>query len=192
MPAERRFAAVAFPSVRAGIHAIRRALQAGHRPSVVRMYDEDATRLAFAPGGRRGPARRLHGARLRGRGRGRGGGGAPHTRNRGARPAASCWTRHLDSAGGTGATTSTTRRISPSCPRSGARSTWWPRTRASRRSTRRFTPGGARAVRGRRARAADALLALVPVGHDDLRPLRGPRRRARTRSSCTTGSGKTE
>jgi alkyldihydroxyacetonephosphate synthase len=49
MPAERRFAAVAFPSVRAGIHAIRRALQAGHRPSVVRLYDEHATRLAFAP-----------------------------------------------------------------------------------------------------------------------------------------------
>jgi alkyldihydroxyacetonephosphate synthase len=49
MPAERRFAAVAFPSVGAGIHAIRRALQVGHRPSVVRMYDEDATRLAFAP-----------------------------------------------------------------------------------------------------------------------------------------------
>ncbi len=49
MPAERRFAAVAFPSVGAGIHAIRRALQAGHRPSVVRMYDEEATRLAFAP-----------------------------------------------------------------------------------------------------------------------------------------------
>jgi alkyldihydroxyacetonephosphate synthase len=49
MPAERRFAAVAFPTVGAGIHALRRALQAGHRPSVVRMYDEDATRLAFAP-----------------------------------------------------------------------------------------------------------------------------------------------
>jgi alkyldihydroxyacetonephosphate synthase len=49
MPAERRFAAVAFPTVAAGTDAIRRALQAGHRPSVVRMYDEDATRLAFAP-----------------------------------------------------------------------------------------------------------------------------------------------
>jgi alkyldihydroxyacetonephosphate synthase len=49
MPAERRFAAVAFPTVGAGIHAIRRALQVGHRPSVVRMYDGDATRLAFAP-----------------------------------------------------------------------------------------------------------------------------------------------
>src|ERR671918_536390 len=49
MPPERRFAAVAFPSVSAGIHAMRRALQSGHRPSVVRMYDEEATRLAFAP-----------------------------------------------------------------------------------------------------------------------------------------------
>ena len=49
LPAERRFAAVAFPSVGAGIQAIRRTLQAGHRPSVVRMYDEDATRLAFSP-----------------------------------------------------------------------------------------------------------------------------------------------
>jgi alkyldihydroxyacetonephosphate synthase len=49
IPEERRFAAVAFPDVPAGIRAIRRALQRGHRPSVVRMYDEDATRLAFAP-----------------------------------------------------------------------------------------------------------------------------------------------
>ena len=49
MPAERRFAAVAFPSVGIGIEAIRGALQAGHRPSVVRMYDQDATRLAFSP-----------------------------------------------------------------------------------------------------------------------------------------------
>jgi alkyldihydroxyacetonephosphate synthase len=49
LPEERRFAAVAFPSVSTGIAAIRRALQAGHRPSVVRMYDEEATRLTFAP-----------------------------------------------------------------------------------------------------------------------------------------------
>ena len=49
LPAERRFAGVAFPSVGAGVEAIRRTLQLGHRPSVVRMYDEDATRLAFAP-----------------------------------------------------------------------------------------------------------------------------------------------
>jgi alkyldihydroxyacetonephosphate synthase len=49
VPALRRFAAVSFPSVDAGIDAIRRALHAGYRPSVVRMYDEDATRLTFAP-----------------------------------------------------------------------------------------------------------------------------------------------
>jgi alkyldihydroxyacetonephosphate synthase len=49
LPAARRFAAVAFPSVSAGVGAIRRALQVGHRPSVVRMYDEEATRLTFAP-----------------------------------------------------------------------------------------------------------------------------------------------
>src|ERR671919_192061 len=49
VPDEACFAAVAFPSVSAGIGAIRRALQLGHRPSVVRMYDEEATRLAFAP-----------------------------------------------------------------------------------------------------------------------------------------------
>jgi alkyldihydroxyacetonephosphate synthase len=49
LPEERRFAAVAFPSVAAGTDAVRRALQAGHRPSVVRLYDEEATRLTFAP-----------------------------------------------------------------------------------------------------------------------------------------------
>jgi alkyldihydroxyacetonephosphate synthase len=49
LPESRRFAAVAFPSVAAGTEAVRRALQAGHRPSVVRMYDEEATRLTFAP-----------------------------------------------------------------------------------------------------------------------------------------------
>jgi alkyldihydroxyacetonephosphate synthase len=49
LPAERRFAAVAFPTVTAGIGAIRRTLQLGHRPSVVRLYDEEATRLTFAP-----------------------------------------------------------------------------------------------------------------------------------------------
>src|SRR3954447_20468007 len=49
LPAERRFAAVSFPSVAAGIGAIRHALRVGPRPSVVRMYDEEATRLTFAP-----------------------------------------------------------------------------------------------------------------------------------------------
>jgi alkyldihydroxyacetonephosphate synthase len=49
IPATRRFAAVAFPTVAAGIDALRRTLQVGHRPSVIRMYDEEATRLTFAP-----------------------------------------------------------------------------------------------------------------------------------------------
>ena len=49
VPEARRFATVSFPSIGAGIDGIRRALQAGHRPSVVRMYDEEATRLTFAP-----------------------------------------------------------------------------------------------------------------------------------------------
>jgi len=49
LPAERRFAAVSFPSVDSGVGAIRRALQAGYRPSAVRLYDEVATQLAFAP-----------------------------------------------------------------------------------------------------------------------------------------------
>jgi alkyldihydroxyacetonephosphate synthase len=49
LPDARRFAAVSFPSVGAGITAVRRALQRGYRPSVVRMYDDVATRRAFAP-----------------------------------------------------------------------------------------------------------------------------------------------
>jgi alkyldihydroxyacetonephosphate synthase len=49
LPGVRRFAAVSFPTVDAGIRAVRRALQRGYRPSVVRMYDDVATRLAFAP-----------------------------------------------------------------------------------------------------------------------------------------------
>src|SRR3954452_21126918 len=49
LPEERRFAAVSFPSIPAGADAVRRALQLGHRPSVVRMYDEVATRRTFGP-----------------------------------------------------------------------------------------------------------------------------------------------
>jgi alkyldihydroxyacetonephosphate synthase len=49
LPAERRFATVELPSIGAGIEAFRRALAAGHRPSVIRMYDDEATRLALSP-----------------------------------------------------------------------------------------------------------------------------------------------
>ena len=138
MPAERRFATVAFPSVSAGIHAIRRALQAGHRPSVVRMYDEEATRLTFAPVvgedlsgvytvlAFEGEREAVDVEERR-------------TLEMAARPAASCSTPRSASAGGTGATTSTTRPTSRSCRRSGARSTSSRPTRASRRSTTRST-----------------------------------------------------
>ena len=94
-----------------------------------------------------------------------------------ARRAPRCSTRRSASAGGTGATTSTTRRTGPSCPRSGARSTSSPPTPASRRSTRRCGRAVREPYARHRPRAADALLPLVPVGHDDLRPLRGPGRR---------------
>jgi alkyldihydroxyacetonephosphate synthase len=40
---------VSLPSIGAGIEAFRRALAAGHRPSVIRMYDDEATRLALSP-----------------------------------------------------------------------------------------------------------------------------------------------
>jgi alkyldihydroxyacetonephosphate synthase len=49
LPAERRFATVRFPSIGAGVDAIRRTLAVGNRPSVVRMYDDEATRLALSP-----------------------------------------------------------------------------------------------------------------------------------------------
>lgn len=49
LPAERRFITLHFPSVGAGIEGFRRALAAGHRPSVIRMYDEEATARTLSP-----------------------------------------------------------------------------------------------------------------------------------------------
>src|SRR5918999_5183569 len=49
LPAARRFATVRFPEVGAGVESIRRALSVGVRPSVIRMYDDEATRLALSP-----------------------------------------------------------------------------------------------------------------------------------------------
>src|SRR3954454_3950048 len=49
LPAERQFLTLAFPDVTAGVSAFRTALQAGHRPSVIRMYDEEATQRTFSP-----------------------------------------------------------------------------------------------------------------------------------------------
>ena len=49
LPQERRFFTLSFPSVEAGVEAFRRTLAAGHRPSVIRMYDEEATRRTLSP-----------------------------------------------------------------------------------------------------------------------------------------------
>jgi alkyldihydroxyacetonephosphate synthase len=49
LPAARRFEVVSFRSVEAGVEAVRKSLQRGLRPSVVRMYDEVATRLTLSP-----------------------------------------------------------------------------------------------------------------------------------------------
>ena len=49
LPAARRFEAVSFRSLEEGIAGIRAALTRGYRPSVVRMYDEVATRLSLGP-----------------------------------------------------------------------------------------------------------------------------------------------
>ncbi len=49
LPAERRFMTLHFPDVEAGVNAFRRALHEGARPSVIRMYDEEATVRTLAP-----------------------------------------------------------------------------------------------------------------------------------------------
>jgi alkyldihydroxyacetonephosphate synthase len=49
LPAARRFEAVSFRSVREGIGVVRTCLARGLRPSVVRMYDEAATRSSLGP-----------------------------------------------------------------------------------------------------------------------------------------------
>src|SRR3954471_18321147 len=49
LPREGRFLTLQFPDVAAGIEAFRSTLAAGSRPSVIRMYDEEATARTFAP-----------------------------------------------------------------------------------------------------------------------------------------------
>src|ERR1700680_800328 len=49
LPATRHFEVVSFRSVEAGIEAVRKSLQSGLRPSVVRLYDEVATRITLSP-----------------------------------------------------------------------------------------------------------------------------------------------
>jgi alkyldihydroxyacetonephosphate synthase len=49
LPAARHFELVSFPTVEDGIEAVRKGLQSGLRPSVVRLYDEVATRITLSP-----------------------------------------------------------------------------------------------------------------------------------------------
>ena len=113
---------------------------AGRPPPVGRAHVRRGRDAAHVrPRRRRGSQRRLHRPRLRGRERRCGGGGAAGRSRSPQRPAASCWIPLSASAGGTGATTSTTLLTSPSCPPSGARSTSSRPTRGSRRSTTRST-----------------------------------------------------
>src|SRR6202163_265451 len=49
LPATRLFEVVSFPTVEDGIEAVRKSLQSGLRPSVVRLYDEVATRITLSP-----------------------------------------------------------------------------------------------------------------------------------------------
>ena len=49
LPAKRRFEAVSFPDVGTGIRTVRAAIARGLRPSVVRLYDEVATRQTLSP-----------------------------------------------------------------------------------------------------------------------------------------------
>ena len=49
LPAARHFEVVSFPTVADGIEAVRTSLQSGLRPSVVRLYDEVATRITLSP-----------------------------------------------------------------------------------------------------------------------------------------------
>jgi alkyldihydroxyacetonephosphate synthase len=49
LPAARHFEVVSFPTVEDGVEAVRKSLQSGLRPSVVRLYDEVATRITLSP-----------------------------------------------------------------------------------------------------------------------------------------------
>src|SRR3954454_4006622 len=51
LPPERRFLTLRFPSIDAGIEAFRKTLHAWHRPSVIRMYDEEAPARTLSPVG---------------------------------------------------------------------------------------------------------------------------------------------
>src|SRR3954449_4196741 len=49
LPEVRRFATLRFPTVEAGVEAFRRAIHEGHRPSGIRMYDEESSVRTLSP-----------------------------------------------------------------------------------------------------------------------------------------------
>ena len=147
LPAERSFVTLHFPTVEAGVTAFRTALARGNRPSVIRMYDEEGTRRTLSP---------VLGVPLdgvmaivvfEGERAGSWPPSAPPPSSSRARRARASSIRHSPRRGGTAATTSTSRPITRSCRRSGARSTSSPPTRASTPSIRRSRPPSATATR---------------------------------------------
>src|SRR6202000_3142339 len=49
LPEVRRFLTLSFPDVASGVTTFRDILAAGHRPSVIRMYDEESTQRSLSP-----------------------------------------------------------------------------------------------------------------------------------------------
>ena len=176
LPAERRFFTLQFPNVEAGIEAFRSTLAAGYRPSVIRMYDEEATARTFSP---------VVGESLEGV-------CAVVCCEGEAAAVAVEGSRTVELARAVGA-----RELDPALAQR-----WWDRRYefykpphhpelpsiwgtidvvATYTNIVAVHEALKTAVRDRyadrRPAAADALLALVPLGHDDLRPLPDPGRR---------------
>ena len=190
LPPERRFFTLQFPNVEAGIEAFRSTLAAGYRPSVIRMYDEEATARTFSP---------VVGEALEGV-------CAVVCCEGEAAAVAVEGSRTVELARAVGA-----RELDPALAQR-----WWDRRyefykpphhpelpsiwgtidvvahlHEHRRRPRGAQDLGARPLRRPGPPAADALLALVPLGHDDLRPLPDPGRRRGRARRCTTRSGRT-
>ena len=175
LPPERRFFTLQFPDVAAGIEAFRSTLAAGYRPSVIRMYDEEATARTFAP---------VVGEELAGvcavvccEGE------AAAVSVEGSRTvelARGVGARELDPALAAALVGPPLRVLQAAAPPGAAVDLGHDRRRRHLHEHHRRPRGaqdrGARPLRRPRPAAADALLALVPLGHDDLRPLPDPGR----------------
>ena len=178
LPAARRFEAVSFASVPEGIATVRSM----HRPRPAPLRRAHVRRGGHphvARAGRRAGARgRLHGLLLRGRARRRrrGGGDAARARPRARR-------RRPRRQARRDVVEAPLRVLQAAAPSAAARHLGDDRGGRSLRPHLRRLPGGEGggrgAVRRARADAQGPLQPLVPVGDDDVRPLRRPGRRAR-------------